>query len=69
MKKAREMGMVTIALIGEMRGAMAEEADIVVSIPSTVTPRIQEGHITFGHILCDLVERHFFKHEEGTNPF
>lgn len=66
MEKAREIGMVTIALIGEKRGPMAEGADVVVSIPSTATPRIQEGHITFGHILCDLVERHFYESEEGS---
>ena len=56
-QKAREMGIVTIALIGEAMGPVSDAADITVSIPSTDTPRIQEGHITFGHILCDLVER------------
>ena len=56
-QKAREMGIVTIALIGEATGPVSDAADMTVSIPSTDTPRIQEGHITFGHILCDLVER------------
>jgi D-sedoheptulose 7-phosphate isomerase len=56
-QKAREMGIVTIALIGEATGSVSDAADITVSIPSPDTPRIQEGHITFGHILCDLVER------------
>lgn len=56
-QKAREMGIVTIALIGGATGPVSDAADITVSIPSTDTPRIQEGHITFGHILCDLVER------------
>jgi len=61
MKKAKDMGISTIALIGEKRGQIADAADIVVSVPSKETPRIQEGHITIGHILCDLVERYFFE--------
>ena len=61
MKKAKDMGISTIALIGEKRGQIADAADIVVSVPSKETPRIQEGHITIGHILCDLVERYCFE--------
>jgi D-sedoheptulose 7-phosphate isomerase len=30
-------------------------------VPSTDTPRIQEAHITIGHIICDLIERRLFK--------
>ena len=60
MKKAKEMGLLTIALIGQEQAQISDAADIVVSIPSSDTPRIQEGHMTFGHILCDLVERALF---------
>lgn len=57
MEKAKELGMVTIALVGSKKGPMSEISDITVSVPSMDSPRIQEGHITFGHILCDLVEK------------
>jgi D-sedoheptulose 7-phosphate isomerase len=60
-QKAREMGIVTVALIGGDTGPVSDAADMTVSIPSPDTPRIQEGHITFGHILCDLVERAIVK--------
>lgn len=68
MDKAREIGMVTIALMGGEEGPMAASADIIVSIPTKDPPRIQEGHMTFGHILCDCIEKYFFQPGEGTSP-
>jgi D-sedoheptulose 7-phosphate isomerase len=65
MDLAREMGMVVIAFVGGDGGPVVDAADVVVQVPSTVTPRIQEGHITVGHILCDLVERFLFDKGEG----
>ena len=56
-EEAKERGMVTIALIGGKECPMSEISDITVQIPSEDSPRIQEGHMTFGHILCDLVEK------------
>jgi D-sedoheptulose 7-phosphate isomerase len=39
---------------------MAEVCDICIHIPSTSTPRIQEAHITVGHIICAMVENELF---------
>lgn len=57
---ARKLGMVTIALTGE-GGKIASNADIALAIPSRSTPRIQEAHITIGHILCDLTDTLLFR--------
>ena len=57
--EAKSKGMVTIALCGA-GGKMKEVADISICVPSTDTPRIQESHITIGHILCDIVEKELF---------
>jgi D-sedoheptulose 7-phosphate isomerase len=39
---------------------MAERCDSVVNIPSKETPKIQECHIMFGHIICALIEDALF---------
>lgn len=59
-KKAREQGLLTIALTGRSGGDCRELADIAIRVPSDDTPRIQESHITIGHIICDLVEKELF---------
>lgn len=56
--KAKQMKAKTIALIGKDNGKIARVTDIVISVPSSDTPRIQEGHITIGHIICDILENH-----------
>ncbi len=53
---ARECEMTTIAWTGATGGTLAELADYPFLVPSTVTARIQESHITLGHVLCELVE-------------
>ncbi len=53
---AREMGLRTMALSGGDGGPVAEAADLAIVVPSRNTPRIQEVHITIGHVLCDLVD-------------
>lgn len=58
--KAKELGCGTIALLGRDGGSIKGAADIPVIIPSNDTPRIQEGHITIIHIVCDLVEQRLF---------
>jgi len=58
--KAQELGCRTIALLGRDGGSIKGSVDIPVIIPSHDTPRIQEGHITLIHIVCDLVERRLF---------
>jgi len=56
---AKNIGMFTIGLTGR-GGELAQCADLVFAVKSDVTARIQETHITLGHILCDLVDRIVF---------
>jgi D-sedoheptulose 7-phosphate isomerase len=60
MKTAKAAGMKTIGFTGETGGEMKSISDILINIPSTDTPRIQESHITVGHIICELVESSLF---------
>ncbi len=55
--KAKEMGIKTVGLLGKTGGKMKDACDISVCIPSENVQRIQESHITVGHILCEIVER------------
>ena len=60
----KEMGIRIISLTGETGGKMKEYSDILLNVPSTDTPRIQESHIMLGHILCELVEAAIFPKAE-----
>ena len=55
---ARDCGLTTIAWTGANGGKLAGLVDYPFLVPSTVTSRIQESHITLGHVLCELVEDH-----------
>ncbi len=57
---AREKGMITISLTGSTGGKLKDISDFLINIPSDDTPRIQESHITVGHIICQLVEEIYF---------
>ena len=57
---ARELGCRTIGLLGKDGGSIKAACDLALVVPSTDTPRIQEGHITIIHIVCDLVEKKLF---------
>jgi len=57
---AREKEMITIAFTGITGGNMKALSDYLINIPSADTPRIQECHITIGHIICQLVEEKYF---------
>ena len=59
-RKAREMGIYTIAFTGKSGGLLKNLADILLNVPSFDTPRIQESHITIGHIICEAVELNLF---------
>lgn len=60
LQKAREIGMITVGFTGETGGEMKALCDYLVNVPSKDTPRIQESHITIGHIICQLVEEDLF---------
>jgi D-sedoheptulose 7-phosphate isomerase len=59
-RACRERGVTTVGFTGEAGGEMAPLCDFLLRIPSLQTSKIQEGHITLGHILCALVEREMF---------
>jgi D-sedoheptulose 7-phosphate isomerase len=60
LQKAKSIGMVTVAFLGDNKGEMAKLADHVIQIPSSNTARIQELHITIGHVLCEELEQRLF---------
>jgi D-sedoheptulose 7-phosphate isomerase len=60
LKMAKEKGIITIGLLGENGRDIGAMADYQINIPSSETPKIQEGHIATGHIICALIEDHFF---------
>ena len=59
-EKAREKGVSIVAMTGNNGGKMAQMSDLLINVPSTDTPRIQEAHIMIGHIVCELVEKELF---------
>ena len=58
-EEAKQQGATTVAFAGA-GGTLKDIADYVLSIPSNDVPRIQEAHITAGHIICYLVEQALF---------
>lgn len=56
-KLAKEMGLVTVALLGKGGGPVKDLVDHSLLVPSNTTARIQEAHILIGHILCELIEQ------------
>lgn len=58
--EAHKRGLINIALTGETGGKMKADADVLINVPSTDTPRIQESHILIGHIICEIVENGMF---------
>src|SRR5260221_13611248 len=58
--ECRAKGVATVGLTGQSRGQMAALCDHWLRMPSGETPKIQEGHIIVGHIICGLVEREMF---------
>ena len=63
LKKAKEKGATTIAFTGRTGGKLQEIShaiDVFIQVPSDSTQRIQEAHMTVGHIVCGLVEKEIF---------
>jgi D-sedoheptulose 7-phosphate isomerase len=63
-RTAKRLGAITVAFTGATGGKLREEADYLLSVPSGVTPHIQESHIMIGHVLCYLVEKELFGEHE-----
>jgi D-sedoheptulose 7-phosphate isomerase len=71
LEKAGEMGAATVLLTGaklpeDMEAGQDTRADIVISVGSESTARIQEAHIVAGHVICHLVEDGLFE-QQGTD--
>jgi D-sedoheptulose 7-phosphate isomerase len=60
LRECRANGITTVGLTGRNARDMAPLCDHLLCMPSDETPKIQEGHIVVGHILCGLVERSMF---------
>ena len=59
--KAKKMGLVTVCFTGKDGGDVARIADFTLNVSSNSTPRIQEVHITVGHIICEMVDFKLFQ--------
>lgn len=59
-RSAFDKGMKIISFTGESGGKLKEISDILINIPSSCTPIIQESHIMIGHIICEWVEKEIF---------
>ncbi len=57
MRQARKQGLKTIGLAGQDGGALAKCVDIAIVVGSPNPARIQECHITIGHLICELAEK------------
>jgi D-sedoheptulose 7-phosphate isomerase len=66
MRKARELGLVTVGFCGGSRAEILDLCDIALCVPSEQTSLIQQVHITAAHIICGEVERALFA--DGTAP-
>ena len=58
-KKAKELGMSVVGLTGEGGGSLSQVVDILLNVPSKITPRIQEMHMMIYHYICEAVESNF----------
>lgn len=59
-KMAQKMEMGVIGLTGASGGKLADYCHVLLNVPCTDTPRIQESHILIGHILCENIEKELF---------
>jgi len=57
---AKKLGVVTVGMTGNQQARITEVVDHTIEIPSASTPKIQEGHIIIGHIICGLIEERMF---------
>ena len=64
---AKSKGAITVGFTGKGDNSLSELTDIVLRVPSNNTQRIQESHITVGHILCSLIESDLEKNKLATN--
>jgi D-sedoheptulose 7-phosphate isomerase len=67
-EKANEMGLLTVGFLGKDGGLLKELCQHYFLVKSHSTPRIQEVHITLGHVLCDFIEKYLFSPQNYFPP-
>jgi D-sedoheptulose 7-phosphate isomerase len=60
LEEGRRKNLITVGLTGTISCDMQSLCDYCIAVPSSETPKIQEGHIILGHIICGLIEREIF---------
>lgn len=68
LRTARARGLITIAVAGNAAADLAPHADLVLAVAGPSTARIQEGHLTVLHVICDLVESALVASEPPASP-
>lgn len=58
---AKKLGMITVALTGKDGGNAEKVADYILNVSSNSVPRIQEVHITVGHVICQMIDYKLFQ--------
>ena len=59
-QECRQLGLISVGMTGASGGDLLELCDFCIRVPADNTARIQESHITIGHIICSLVEQTLF---------
>jgi D-sedoheptulose 7-phosphate isomerase len=65
LKACRLKGITSIGLTGSAEGKMKDHCDLLIKVPSSETPRIQEMHILIAHIICAIIEEALFRKPES----
>lgn len=65
LETAKKMDMITIGLTGRDGGQIARIVDHSLNVPSNSTPRIQEVHITVGHVICEMIDFKLFQRPDA----
>jgi D-sedoheptulose 7-phosphate isomerase len=66
LRRARELGLRTVGLTGAGGGRCADHCDVLMAVPLTDTPRIQEVHLVTYHAICAVLEERMFAAGNGT---
>lgn len=61
-QQAKQMNIKTVGMLGINGRDIGQIADEQINIPASYTPKIQEGHICIGHIICGVIEELMFSH-------
>jgi D-sedoheptulose 7-phosphate isomerase len=63
LEESRQKGLISVGFGGDAGGLLPDLCDHLLLVPAQTTPKIQEGHLILGHVLCGLIENSLFKKE------